>query len=549
LSILAMFSKLCITKRASRFLARTTILLLATPLALIATSRAQDVESALSLWLTRAQTKCIPDPPESSIKQTPANCLPGQISPLDVAQLHKLVNAATKRSTEDYFASKEPQFFDDFSHDQIKESHCELNLLDALDQIPSVPDAPLNSSWGSQSSIARALTLATDDNSAIKTSSVGAKNQQVIIKNILKMLPRIEALQDALNATEKQLPAGALEGLTILSPASVGEDAHLYRDARAKLQAFLAAEAAYHGAIDQLMDHSGSDDSIQDYVENLIRAKRSGLSDATIMNYAMQAVDPARPELSFQQKVVEPLHRSTIQRICNYETFNQNSYERSMWNDGKATGICGNYSYTSWSQNPDEQTNGERNRKRVLMETDTALDFMQKSPQYEQDYSEFSCMLLDKYRKGPRVIHTGENVAFMAATFGMGLWLNSMRAAYAAGTLSSTADELIAASARAQSLLYNSSKVMTIIGKATFLPRLMRNECASDGGSLPQSILAKPVCGRIKPGDPQGTQMLEKSVQEKDCLTTAFLTAIDAKLVLSLLSASDDQGETSKSSK
>jgi hypothetical protein len=510
---------------------------------------AVDIESPLALSLTHAYTNCIPDvvPPDQKTN-LPSNCPAVQPPPIDAYQM----NSASRAADAYRLQAEEAKFFDAFSHDQIKETKCELNLLDALDQIPGVPDAPVDIKWGTSDSIKRAGTNA--NNSDIQISQTAYNNQKVILENIWKKLPELEPLKQEVEKARNALPAGFVEGVGILTPPGIIQAKTLYTDAKARINAYMIAEARYHAALKEVMSGSGSDEAVEDYTKHVLSEWEKGTKDdkakKNFIEYALQAVDPGRLDLSFQKQVIEPLRYSSNQRLCSYETFSTDSYERALWNDGNKKGICGTYVSTPpWSSDPTEQWNAERKRKRILMETDAPLAFMQKTKEYQKDYSKFSCLLVDKYRKGPKIIHTGETVAVTIASFGVGFWLNSARVAFEAAEVGAKIGQL---SSSAQTVIYNAALISTGIGKVIALPAFVRNECASDSSSgdqgiIPQSVLAAPVCGKIKPGDPSSTKILEQSVKQNDCLTALFLSLTPLKM-LALVPTSGDSDTTADES-
>jgi hypothetical protein len=512
------------------------ILLLATPLAFMASSSAADRQSALALWLSHPITPCAPDNSSSSNSwdnsPTPNGCSSDQASPADVSELHKNVKAVTTAQLE----NEEKDFFYDFTHDQIKQTHCEMNLLDALDQVPSAADAPAHLALEAASTIARALTLATADNSAIKTDPVAYNNQKTILENIWSKLPELARLKKLQDQALLALPAGVGQGLEDWSSTvlPIESEKAAYRDIRAKIHDYLQAKTNYHAMLNQVMTDSGSDIVIQKYTENLLHEKSKGLTHDQFMHYALQAVDPTRPDLSFQQRVVEGLRSSAIHRLCDYETFTSDSYERSMWNDGQRTGTCGTYPPTAgWSSDPHEQSNTERLRKRLLMETNAPLDFLEDTPKYNQDFSEFSCMLVGKYRKGPKIIHGGEQAGIFLATLGFGSWLKLIRA----GKTAEEVAELVELSQSSRTgklwkvMLDNPVKMRRIAQIMANIPAIGTEECSFDGANLPQTIMQKPVCEQIKAHDPAGPSILERNLKQTDCMTSIFLTAVGVKML------------------
>jgi hypothetical protein len=528
-----MISKLCIKMPKPSRLARIAILLLVSPLILTTTSSGQDLQSGLALWLSHPITPCAPNDFEDDSWASSGTCAPAQAPPLDVSKLHGDVRAVTQAHLE----NEEKDFFYDYTHDQIKETHCEMNLLDALDQLPGLPDAPRDLNLGSSGTIAQALTMATmDDSESNKIDPAAYANQKAILDDIWSKLPELAKRKKAMNEALAALPASMIKDIGTIQTEPLAGPGH-YEDMKAKFNAYTLANASYHALMNQVVTDSGSDKTISDYTETILKEKEQGLTYDQFIRYALQPQYPKRPELSFQQQVVAPLRHVAITRLCDYETFSGDSYERSMWNDGQKPGICGNYKPAGWSADPYQQSNAERQRKRLLMESESPLDFMERTPKYDQDFSEFSCLLIGKYRKGPKILHAGEQLSILAASIAFGGWLKALRAAYSAEELAQLAElsqrnKLMGVVKAMQKVALESPiKARRIAQLAANLPIMTTEECAYDGGYLPKTALEKPVCAQIKPHDPTSASLLTKNLKQTSCLTSIFLTALGAKML------------------
>ena len=498
---------------------------------------AKDLQTTFGYWASQKinSKQCVPNAPNVSSHYIPlltfesqlASCPTGaQSPPIDIDQL----KAEFGRVSLNQLEKEEGNFFYDFSHDQIKQSQCEMNLLDALDQLPGVPDAPAFLNSSSPKTIyqeaRRVWKLVREDHSSIRPDNLGRTNQKVLLDDIWNKLPQLELADQQVNQAMKALPAGILAAV---AEGSLNQGHILSIDESLrfgeKIDAYKTAVTAYNALMSQIMQDPSADPVIKSYTETLLREYKAGLTHDQFINYALQPVDPARPELSFQQKVVEPIRHETIQRLCQYQTFTSDAKISEMWNNSQnKDAVCGDYHPDSgWTSDPENQKPEERNRKQLLMSSDAALEFMNKVPKYRQDYTELSCMLLGKYREGPEITYWVEQGVIMAATFGGGTVVEML----AAGR---TIEEIENLHKLVQFGMKNYKSILFFGGPIATLPQLLFNQCSARTDNI--NPLAQPACEQIKRGDPLNTQVLADSVKNANCATAVALTLMNMKFLL-----------------
>lgn len=375
--------------------------------------------------------------------------------------------------------SRENEFFKDFVSDQVKQTGCEGSILNAMDARKSVRGtraaAPSESTAVRNT---RSGTLSDDERDALAL-------QRTVADDVWGKLPVLNELQAAYEKIK--VPSNPAAYANRMSPQQ-------FAAARASWSAKFEAKQQAGARLQALYDSiwSGNDERMRGFLEKA--RKQVKAQNLTHDQFMLRALTD-RGDFSLQNQVIEPMRSASVKRLADLR----------------------GYSSASWSEDPRRQPASERTLKRTLMETDAALDFMQRSPGYRADFQGMSCMMLGKYKDGPEIIYNTAHGVVFIATLGAGAWIEAINIAGKGVSV-----------ARALTLLRARPALMaTLVGIPSADAYFTQHDVCGGVKSLVTSTTQGALCeAAAKDNGTALVSIFQQSVAERNCKSAVFLAAM-----------------------
>jgi hypothetical protein len=211
--------------------------------------------------------RCVSNGSTSASLPNPAlTCFTSNNSNLEQIQN---ANSQVQKISRAQLEGEEKDFFYDMTRDQIGQAHCELDLLGHFDQLPHVADAPKSMSL--QDSIARSLQNAQDSD-GIQLNKDAKDRQAEILNDIWTKVPDIDAMDRKVAAAKTAIPTDPTSASNTAGPD------YFYRvqDYNNKKKTWMNLVAEREALVSSVWN--GSDPLMQQYVDNISRMKKKGLS-------------------------------------------------------------------------------------------------------------------------------------------------------------------------------------------------------------------------------------------------------------------------------